>query len=191
MCNPDIAFCVKQLILLKSLCLQIQTASLSLVVVPAMSEISVRLCVRARLSEHMRLKFWRDYGVAFDAVLNIVARKRDDGYIHCTYHPMSLMLNLSPTGLNDSIWLLDYPVDSLVGLIDNDTDEFLGDSICVAPKAPLGRAFTKLMRRIRFRKFARATLVRLLSQCSGGVLLPRTVAEQVASYFVTLHPRVA
>ena len=48
-----------------------------------------------------------------------------------------------------------------------------------------------LMRRIRFRKIARATLVRLLSQCSGGVLLPRTVAEQVAFYFVTLHPRVA
>ena len=106
-------------------------------------------------------------------------------------HPMSAMLKLSSTGLNDSIWWLDYPVGSVVGLIDNDTDEFLGDSICVAPKAPLGRAFTKLMRRIRFRKFARATLVRLLSQCSGGVLLPRTVAEQVASYFVTLHPRVA
>ena len=105
---------------------------------------------------------------------------------------MTPMLKLSPTGLDDSIWWLDYPVDSaLWGLIDNDTHHSLGGSICVAPKAPLGRAFTKLTRRIRFRKIARATLVRLLSQCSGGVLVPQNVAELVASYFVTLHPRVA
>ena len=102
------------------------------------------------------------------------------------------MLNLSPMGVNDSIWWIDYPVDSVVwGLINNDTHHSLGGSICVAPKAPLGRAFTKLTRRIRFRKIARATLVRLLSQCSGGVLVPQNVAELVASYFVTLHPCVA
>ena len=156
-----------------------------------MSEISVQLRVRASLSERMRSKFWREYGAAFDAVLNIVARVRGDGYIHCTYHPVTPMLNLCPIGLTDSIWWLDYPVDSVLwGLIDHDTHQSLGESICVAPKAPLGRAFTKLTRRIRFRKIARATLVRLLSQCSGRGLVPHNVAELVASYFVTLHPRV-
>ena len=82
-------------------------------------------------------------------------------------------------------------MSNALGLIDNETHESLCGSICVALKAPLGRAFTKLTRRIRFRKIARTTLVRLLSQCSGRVLVPHNVAELVASYFVTLYPHVA
>ena len=163
--------------------------------------------MRTGISEDMRNDLWREYGVAFDAHLNIVWRKdhhyrgvecwrgadfecwRGADFMSTSFLPegtvfLPMMLcgphasDMLSDYWNDPLWELQWPIEQYLWI--------LGDAVCVAPKAPLGRAFTMLTRRIRFRKKARATLVRLLP---GD--LPEVCAQQVASCFVTLYPRVA
>ena len=158
------------------------------------------------LPENLRIIFWEDYGVAYDGHLNIVARvdRRDsDAYIIKRYTnnrdghwPLMLKTTRQLTPLQDSVqqdypllWELDYPIPTSYGLMCNDTDNLLGQSVCVARTAPLGRAFVKLQRRIRFRHKARATLKRMISQAKA---FDETIIDIICSRLmvVSIYPRV-
>ena len=160
------------------------------------------------INESTRLMFFRDYDVAYDAHLNIVSRRRQDGYIENCYGDWPLMLKMKTmddvdmwlplprhSGMNiqrlGSLWRLDYPVaHRLLGLYCNETFNSLGSSVCVSQGSPLGRAFVKLQGCIRFRIKARQFLRRMLSQVTQS--LDEASIDVISSFLmvVSIYPRV-
>ena len=85
------------------------------------------------------------------------------------------------------LWSLDYPVLSwLFGLHCYHTYHLIGESVCVARAAPLGRAFVRLQRRWRFRVKAQQVIVHMVKVLG----LDEYTAMCIASYFVTIFPRI-
>ena len=148
------------------------------------------------INETTRLMLWRQYHVAYDAHLNIVARVNQDGYIDNCYEACPLMFKIKTPEIHElgRLWKLDYPVaNDLLGLFCNDTYNALGYSVCVAKGSPLGRAIVKLQRRFRFRMKARQTLHRILSQITRrGRSLDEVSVDAICSCLmvVSIYPRV-
>ena len=149
------------------------------------------------ISEQVRESLWREYGVVFDAHVNIIFRRHDKGFVRCTCGNFPIMLQTHQhvealqranaiEEVDKCLWELDYPVMTLGGLRCNNTDNLIGGSVCVMPATFLGRCIVKLQRRVRFRIKARSFLCRMFKLCD----LDGYSAMHLASFFVTLYPRV-
>ena len=134
------------------------------------------------ISEDVRNWLWEEFGTALDRSCYIVAR-RDGRYIHVIEDP--LMLDIEAR----EFFKLDYPILTVLGLHDHESFNSLGNSLSCARTAPLGRAVTRLQRRVRFRLTARRYLRRMLEQlrCSSDET-NRSIIGYVGA--VTLFPRV-
>ena len=135
-----------------------------------------------KISEDVRNWLWERFGTALDRSCYIVAR-RDGQFIHVIEN--NLMLDIEARVFFE----LDYPILTMFGLTDHDSLNCLGNSLSCARTAPLGRAVTRLQRRVRFRRTARHYLRRMLERlpCSSDA-----INEVIIGYTgaVTLFPRV-
>ena len=136
----------------------------------------------AKISEDVRNWLWERFGTALDRSCYIVAR-REGGFIRVIKN--RLMLDMEAR----EFFELDYPVLTLLGLHNHESINSLGSSLSCARTAPLGRAVTRLQRRVRFRLTARRYLRRMLEQlrCSSDET-NRSIIGYVGA--VTLFPRV-
>ena len=143
----------------------------------------------AKISEDVRNWLWERFGTALDRSCYIVAR-REGGFIRVIKN--RLMLDMEAR----EFFELDYPVLrvglpylALLGLHNHESLNSLGSSLSCARTAPLGRAVTRLQRRVRFRLTARRYLRRMLEQlrCSSDET-NRSIIGYVGA--VTLFPRV-
>ena len=136
----------------------------------------------AKISEDVRNWLWERFGTALDRSCYIVAR-REGGFIRVIKN--RLMLDMEAR----EFFELDYPVLTLLGLHNHESINSLGSSLSCARTAPLGRAVTRLQRRVRFRLTARRYLRRMLEQlrCSSDEI-NRSIIGYVGA--VTLFPRV-
>jgi len=134
------------------------------------------------ISEDVRNWLWEEFGTALDRSCYIVAR-RDGQFIHVIEN--RLMLDIEAR----EFFKLDYPILTMLGLHDHESFNSLGNSLSCARTAPLGRAVTRLQRRVRFRLTARRYLRRMLEQlrCSSDET-NRSIIGYVGA--VTLFPRV-
>ena len=149
------------------------------------------------ISEQVRERFFREYGVVFDAHVNIIFRCDGRGFARGTYgdfpvmlqthqHVQELLRTNTTEEVDKCVWELDYPVRTFMGLRCNNTDNLIGGSVCVMPATFLGRCIVKLQRRVRFRIKARYFLCRMLKLFD----VDDYSAMHIASFFVTLYPRV-
>ena len=136
----------------------------------------------AKISEDVRNWLWERFGTALDRSCYIVAR-REGGFIRVIKN--RLMLDMEAR----EFFELDYPVLTFLGLHNHESINSLGSSLSCARTAPLGRAVTRLQRRVRFRLTARRYLRRMLEQlrCSSDET-NRSIIGYVGA--VTLFPRV-
>ena len=136
----------------------------------------------AKISDDVRNWLWERFGTALDRSCYIVAR-REGGFIRVIKN--RLMLDMEAR----EFFELDYPVLTLLGLHNHESINSLGSSLSCARTAPLGRAVTRLQRRVRFRLTARRYLRRMLEQlrCSSDET-NRSIIGYVGA--VTLFPRV-
>ena len=136
----------------------------------------------AKISEDVRNWLWERFGTALDRSCYIVAR-REGGFIRVIKN--RLMLDMEAR----EFFELDYPVLTFLGLHNHESINSLGSSLSCARRAPLGRAVTRLQRRVRFRLTARRYLRRMLEQlrCSSDET-NRSIIGYVGA--VTLFPRV-
>ena len=136
----------------------------------------------AKISEDVRNWLWERFGTALDRSCYIVAR-REGGFIRVIKN--RLMLDMEAR----EFFELDYPVLTFLGLHNHESINCLGSSLSCARRAPLGRAVTRLQRRVRFRLTARRYLRRMLEQlrCSSDET-NRSIIGYVGA--VTLFPRV-
>ena len=134
------------------------------------------------ISEDVRNWLWQEFGTALDRSCYIVARC-DGKFIHVIED--RLMLDIEAR----EFFKLDYPILTMLGLHDHESFNSLGNSLSCAQTAPLGRAVTRLQRRVRFRLTARRYLRRMLEQlrCSSDET-NRSIIGYVGA--VTLFPRV-
>ena len=135
-----------------------------------------------KISEDVRNWLWERFGTALDRSCYIVAR-REGAFIRVIQN--RLMLDMEAR----EFFELDYPVLTLLGLHNNESINSLGSSLSCARTAPLGRAVTRLQRRVRFRLTARRYLRRMLEhlRCSSDET-NRSIIGYVGA--VTLFPRV-
>ena len=134
------------------------------------------------ISEDVRNWLWEEFGTALDRSCYIVAR-RDGQFIHVIEN--RLMLDIEAR----EFFKLDYPILTMLGLHDHESFNSLGNSLSCARTAPLGRAVTRLQRRVRFRLTARRYLRRMLEQlCCSSDETNRSIIGYVGA--VTLFPRV-
>ena len=135
-----------------------------------------------KISEDVRNWLWERFGTALDRSCYIVAR-REGGFIRVIKN--RLMLDMEAR----EFFELDYPVLTFLGLHNHESINSLGSSLSCARRAPLGRAVTRLQRRVRFRLTARRYLRRMLEQlrCSSDET-NRSIIGYVGA--VTLFPRV-
>ena len=136
----------------------------------------------AKISEDVRNWLWERFGTALDRSCYIVAR-REGGFIRVIKN--RLMLDMEAR----EFFELNYPVLTLLGLHNHESNNSLGSSLSCARTAPFGRAVTRLQRRVRFRLTARRYLRRMLEQlrCSSDET-NRYIIGYVGA--VTLFPRV-
>ena len=134
------------------------------------------------ISEDVRNWLWQEFGTALDHSCYIVARCHGQ-FIHVIEN--RLMLDIEAR----EFFKLDYPILTMLGLHDHESFNSLGNSLSCARTAPLGRAVTRLQRRVRFRLTARRYLRRMLEQlrCSSDET-NRSIIGYVGA--VTLFPRV-
>ena len=135
-----------------------------------------------KISEDVRNWLWEGFGTALDRSCYIVAR-RDGRYINVIENRPMLDIEARV------FFELDYPILTMFGLHDHESLNCLGNSLSCARTAPLGRAVTRLQRRVRFRVTARRYLRRMLEQlrCSSDEI-NRYIIGYVGA--VTLFPRV-
>ena len=146
-----------------------------------------------RLSEDLRIQLWMEYGVAYDAHMNLISRLDEDNYINLRYRD-GLMMRLDNCPRRHRFWRMVYPgCNPLIGRSAQwQRAMILGSSVAVGYDTPLGRAIITLQRRIRYHAKARRARKAITHMiCQWRKDISEAIAGHIAAHFITMYPRAA